>query len=482
MNILTALRPQPGDRRASRREKREESRHTWPQSLWRDTNRRFFFQSPSVDLDADVLIVGAGFSGLWTAVHLKKSDPGLNIVIIDAQQPGFGASGRNGGWCSALVPTPPEDIAAGTSLEAAVALQHRMFSVVDEIGSFVSDRGIECGWAKGGTLTVATNAAHGERLRAEIDHLRAYGFSEDDLRWLDADELARRITVPGALGATFTPHCAAVNPYRLLDGLVQFALDNGVRIFGATNVFRIGNGYAEARGENGLVFVTSRHTVVATEAYTARLRGHKRRVVPLYSYVIATEPLPVSTWEQIGWSDRETVADGRNMVTYAQRTADGRIVFGGRGAPYKFGSDIHSDHDTSGNVHAKIIETMHEMFPQTRNVRISHRWGGPLGVPRDWHPFVTTDPATGAIHVGGFVGDGVALSYLAGQVAAARITGSNTELLDLPINDHGSRRWEPEPFRWLGINAGLMATRLADRIERRTGRQSRVLNALMKLF
>ena len=165
MNVFTLLRREKKEPRKTRRDKREETRDGWPRSLWRDTNRRFFFQSPAVDLDADVLIVGAGFSGLWTAAHLKMSDPGLNIVVIDAHQPGFGASGRNGGWCSALVPTPPDRIAEETSIEATVALQRRMFGVVDEIGAFVSDHGIDCDWAKGGSLTVATNVSRGARQR-----------------------------------------------------------------------------------------------------------------------------------------------------------------------------------------------------------------------------------------------------------------------------------------------------------------------------
>ena len=482
MNIFSVVKSQKGEPRRTRREKREETRDTWPRSLWRDTNRRFFFQSPAVDLDADVLIIGAGFSGLWTAAHLKKADPQLNIVILDAQQPGFGASGRNGGWCSALVPTPPEDIERRTSREAVVAQQQQMFAVIDEIADFVTEHRIPCDWHKGGSLTVATNPAHAERLRAEVNHLRQFGFSPEDLRWLEPEELASRVTVEGALGATFTPHCAALNPYGLVDGLVRHAHDTGVRIFGATRVRRLGNGYAEAVGENGLVFVTSRHTVVATEAYSVRLRSRKRSLVPLYSYVVATDPIPPHVWDEIGWDGRETLSDGRNMVTYAQRTGDGRIVFGGRGAPYRFGSDIHSDSDTSERVHAKIVETLHELFPQTKGVRISHKWGGPLGVPRDWHPAVNSDRGTGAIHIGGYVGDGVALSYLAARVVAARITGNDPEVLALPINGHTSRRWEPEPLRWLGINAGLLATNLADLFERRKGRQSRLLRAFMRLF
>lgn len=482
MNVFSLLRRQPTEPRRTRRDRLEESRHDWPKSLWRDTNRRFHFRSPAVDIDADVLIIGAGFSGLWTAVHLKKRQPDLNIAILDARQPGFGASGRNGGWCSALIPTPPERIEKATSLQATIAQQHRMFAVVDDIGEFIDSNHIECDWHKGGTLTVATNKAHAERLRGEVQHLRSYGFGPDDLQWIDRAELEHRVTVGGALGASFTPHCAAVNPYRLLDGLVQWALDHGVRIFGETRVSRIGDGYVEARGENGLVFATARNVVVATEAYTSRMRGHKRDVAPLYSYVVATEPIPSSTWEKIGWTGRETLADGRNMVTYAQRTGDGRIVFGGRGAPYRFGSDIHSRHDTEDRVHDRIIETMHELFPATEGIRISHRWGGPLAVPRDWHPSVRQDRATGAIHMGGYVGDGVALSYLAAEVVAARISGADDPVLSLPVNGHSSRRWEPEPLRWLGINLGLVATRLSDRLERRSGRRSRVLTAFMKLF
>ena len=482
MNLFTLAKKEPGGPRRTRRDRREETRERWPQSLWREGNRRFWFQSPTTDIDVDVLIVGAGFSGLWTAVLLKEHDPTLDVAVVEAQQPGYGASGRNGGWCSALIPVDPQVIADRCGAAAAVDMQQRMFGAVDEIASFIRANGINCDWHKGGSLTVATNRAHADRLQEQTERLRRFGFGPDDLKWLDGDELAGRVNVSGAIGATFTPHCAALNPYGLLDGLVQRAVDSGVRIHGGTRVTRTGKGHVEARGENGLVWITSRHTVVATEAYGARSRDSRRALVPLYSYVVATDPIPDTLWRQMGWDGRETLADGRNMVTYAQRTGDNRIVFGGRGAPYKFGSDIHSDHDVSRRVHDSIIETMHELFPATREVRVSHRWGGPLGVPRDWHPSVRQDPRTGALHMGGYVGDGVALSYLAAKVVVARITGNDPGLLALPINEHHSPKWEPEPLRWTGINAGLVATALADRFERRTGRRSRVLGAFLRLF
>jgi glycine/D-amino acid oxidase-like deaminating enzyme len=228
--------------------------------------------------------------------------------------------------------------------------------------------------------------------------------------------------------------------------------------------------------------VTARHVVVATEAWRSQLEGHRRSVVPLYSYVIATEPLPDSLWSDIGWSSRETLAEGRNMVTYAQKTADGRIVFGGRGAPYAFGSDIHASRDTNKRVHDAITSTMHDIFPVTRGSRITHRWGGPLGVPRDWQPSVTTDPRTGALHVGGYVGDGVSLSHLAAKIAAHRIAAVDHPVLGLILNERHGRLWEPEPLRWVGINTGLLTTTLADRFERRTGSSSKLLQWLMRLF
>ncbi|MFM8826676.1 MAG: NAD(P)/FAD-dependent oxidoreductase [Actinomycetota bacterium] len=459
----------------------EETRDSWPQSLWRDTNRRLHFSSPVVDLDADVLIVGAGFTGLWTAHHILGLEPSANVVIVDAVQPGFGASGRNGGWCSALLPMDLTDIADAHGAQAAVGLQEEMFATVDHVGEFVHGRAIDCGWAKGGSLTVATDGAQESRLRRQVtEALRFMG--ADDVMWLGTAELSDRIRVQGASGAMYTPHCAALNPYRLVDGLVQSLVEHGVRIFGATRAARFGKGFVELEGESGLVFATARQVVVATEAYAARARETRRRRAPLYSYVVATEPLPRSVLDEIGWQARETVADGRLMVTYAQLTADARIVFGGRGAPYKFASDIHSRHDTNARVHSAIEDTMHRLFPAASGVRISHRWGGPLGVPRDWHVGVHYDERTRAHHAGGYVGDGVALSHLTGRILAHRVTGRHGDILSLPLNDHRSRRWEPEPLRWAGINAGLALTKAQDAIESRTSRESRVLSAVSRLF
>jgi glycine/D-amino acid oxidase-like deaminating enzyme len=216
--------------------------------------------------------------------------------------------------------------------------------------------------------------------------------------------------------------------------------------------------------------------VRAVEGYTPLLAGHRRTLVPVYSLVIATEPLPSEFWSSVGWRRRETLSDGRHLIIYAQRTADDRIVFGGRGAPYHFGSRVRPSFDREPAVFAELERVLRGLLPGVG--RISHRWGGPLGIPRDWHASVGLDRATGLAWAGGYVGDGVATSNLAGRTLADLITGASTELTALPWVGHRSRRWEPEPLRWLGINAGLRLAIAADRAEARTGRPSRLARLL----
>jgi len=203
----------------------------------------------------------------------------------------------------------------------------------------------------------------------------------------------------------------------------------------------------------------SRFIIRATEAYTPG-----RQVVPVYSLMIATAPLPASTWDEIGLRDRETFSDGRRLVIYGQRTADGRLAFGGRGAPYHFGSRIDPSFDTHDTVHAALRRTLIDLFPQLEGVEITNRWGGPLGIARDWHPSVGFDVGTRIGWAGGYVGDGVAATNLAGRTLADLILGRRSELTRLPWVNHRARRWEAEPLRWLGINAALKGVALLDRL------------------
>lgn len=420
------------------------------------------------DLQCDVAIVGGGYTGLWTAYYLRRADPGLRIAVLEKDICGFGASGRNGGWCSALFAASKTKIAKRYGRDAAIAMQRAMFATVDEVGRVAQAEGIDCNFQKGGTLVFATNPAHVDRLREEVTDEHRWGSSEEDIRWLEPREAAARLNVAGSLGAAFTPHCARIHPARLARGLARVVESSGVSVFESTAVQRIEPGKVITSDST----VSADVVVRATEAYTARLGGQRRVLLPLYSLMIATEPLPASFWAEAGWEGRETMSDGRHLLIYAQRTPDDRIAFGGRGAPYHFGSRIEPGFDREPDVFAELEKVLVELWPQLRGAAITHRWGGPLGAPRDWFSSVGFDRATGMAWAGGYVGDGVSTTNLAGRTLADLITGAVTETTRLPWVGHRSRKWEPEPLRWAGTNLALAAMASADRAESRSARSS----------
>lgn len=421
------------------------------------------------DIDVDVAIVGAGYTGLWTAHYLASGVPGIRVAIVEANVAGFGASGRNGGWCSALFPTSIDRVARTSSRDAAIAMQHAMHGTVDEVGRVAAAAGLDIDWAKGGTVGLARTPVQLDRARDEVAHWRSWGFGAGDYRLIDAEEARERAGATDVLGATYTPHCAAIHPARLARGLAALVESQGVRIYESTPAWGIEPGVVRTP----LGDVRAPYVVRATEGFTATLAGQRREVLPVYSLMLATEPLPDEVWDRIGLAERETFTDGRHLVIYGQRTADGRLAFGGRGAPYHFGSRIDPLHDHNDNVHDGLWQTLIEMFPQVAPFRVTHRWGGPLGIPRDWYASCGLDRRSGLAWAGGYVGDGVATSNLAGRTLSDLITGSRTELTALPWVNHRSRRWELEPLRWMGANAGLAVMSSADAREVRSGRSSR---------
>jgi glycine/D-amino acid oxidase-like deaminating enzyme len=421
------------------------------------------------DLDVDVAIVGAGYTGLWTAYYLTRADPSLQVAVVEAQVAGFGASGRNGGWCSALFPASIDTVARTSSRAAAIAMQHAMHDTVDEVGRVAAAEGLAIDWAKGGTLGLARTPAQLQRAREEIAHWRSWGFAAADFRLLDAPEAAARSGATGVLGATYTPHCASIHPAKLVRGLADVVEQRGVLILERTPATSVEPGVVRtAHGD-----VRAPYVVRATEAFTARLPGHRRTLLPVYSLMLATQPLPDEVWHQVGLARRETFSDGRHLIIYGQRTADGRLAFGGRGAPYHFGSRIEPGFDRVPAVHDGLWRTLVELFPVLAPYLVTHRWGGPLGIPRDWYASCGLDRRTGLAWAGGYVGDGVGTANLAGRTLADLITGRDTALTRLPWVGHRSPRWEPEPVRWLGANGGLAVMTSADAAEARTGRPAR---------
>jgi glycine/D-amino acid oxidase-like deaminating enzyme len=440
-------------------------------SFWMDTVDDDLVPGPPLeaDIDADVAIAGAGFTGLWTAYYLKKADPALRVVVCEQQIAGFGASGRNGGWCSALFPASLSKLDRMAGRDGAVALYRAMQQTVDEVGKVAAAESIDCHFAKGGTIELARSPLQMRRARESVEEARAYGFGEDDLRLLSAQQARSLANATSVLGGTFTPHCAAIHPARLARGLARVVRGLGVSLHEQTPVTSIEPGRLVTPGGT----VRASFVIRATEGYTPRLPGLHRAVVPVYSLMVATAPLPDSAWEQIGLAERPTFGDFRNLIIYGQRTADGRLAFGGRGAPYHLGSAISPAFEREPAVFAALRQTLAELFPVLKGAEVTHRWGGPLGIPRDWCASVGLDRETGLGWAGGYVGDGVATTNLAGRTLRDLILGTSSELTSLPWVGHRSRAWEPEPLRWLGVNAGLRVMALADRTEARTGRPSR---------
>jgi glycine/D-amino acid oxidase-like deaminating enzyme len=415
------------------------------------------------DRDADVCIVGAGYTGLWTAYYLKRADASLRIIVLEARFAGFGASGRNGGWLSGLVSGNRNRLAKLYGRDRVVAWQRALNDAVDEVIAVAAHEGIDAGIVKGGTLQVARNAAQASRLAAAVDEERSW--KVDGIAALTKAEAAERIRLDGVVSAYHNPHCARVQPARLVRGLADVVQGLGVEVYEQSPATAIHTG--EATTAHGTV--TAPIVLRATEGFTAALPGLRRRWLPMNSSMIATDPISDEVWDTIGWRGCETLGDAAHGFFYAQRTVDNRIAIGGRSTPYRYGSRTDKD----GRVPERTIEhltaTLRTVLPQTRDVPIAHGWCGVLAVPRDWSAGIALDKNTGLGWAGGYVGHGVTATNLAGRTLADLVLGQDSPLTELPWVGHRSRNWEPEPLRWLGVRGMYLAYKFADWHEGRTG-------------
>jgi glycine/D-amino acid oxidase-like deaminating enzyme len=426
--------------------------------------------------EADVCIVGAGYTGLWTAYYLSRADPGIRIIVLEANFAGFGASGRNGGWVTAALPGSRSGYAMHPrGREGVRALERELRETVDEVARVCRDEGIEAGLVKGGTLTVATTAAQDARLRRRLDEERAWGDDDLIVRYLDKTELAARLQVARALGALYSPACARIQPADLVAGLAEVVTRSGVVLYEGTPVTSIAPGVARTPAGD----VRAPFILRCTEGFTADLPGQRRTLLPMNSSMIVTGPLSESAWKSVGWDAFETLGDEAHAYMYAQRTADGRIALGGRGVPYRYGSGIDHRGAVPAPTVAQLGRVLRRMFPVAAEAGLEHAWCGVLGVPRDWCATVRMDPRTGLGWAGGYTGHGVAAANLAGRTLADLVRGVPSPLTMLPWVGHRSPRWEPEPARWIGVRGLYALYRTADRLESASGsgRTSRLARA-----
>ena len=413
------------------------------------------------DIDADVCIVGAGYTGLWTAYYLKKAEPSLRIAILEREFAGFGASGRNGGWLTGGFSWSRERYARTSSRGAVIDMQRAMHGSVAEVMSVAQAEGIDADIRRVDNLTVATNAAQLQRVKAKYEHVRDWEVSEERLAFLGAAEAGARIAIQNVLGALVVRDVARVQPAKLVQGLAVAVERLGVPIYEQTTVLEIEKG--KVTTNRGVV--RAGKIIRATEGFTAGISGYRRLWLPLNSAIVVTEPLPQDLWREIGWAGYEVLGDAAHAYCYAQRTREGRIAMGGRGVPYRFGSRT----DLSGRTQQATIEKLHKilvtLLPQTRGVRLDHAWCGVLGVPRDWCTTCGFDQDSGIGWAGGYVGLGVSTSNLSGRTLRDLVLGRDTELTRLPWVNRTVRKWEPEPLRWLGVHAMYQLYRMADERE-----------------
>jgi glycine/D-amino acid oxidase-like deaminating enzyme len=416
--------------------------------------------------EADVCIVGAGFTGLWTAYYLRRADPGLRVIVLEQDFAGFGASGRNGGWVTAGLPGSRSRYARSISgyprgRDGVRELERYLRETVDEVARVCAAEGIDAGLVKGGTLSVATSAAQDARLRQHLEHERAWGDGPGIVRYLNKTELDDRLHVTGAIGALYYPDCARVQPADLVAGLAEVVTRSGALLYEGTRVTAISPGRAQTPAGD----VRAPYILRCTEGFTAGLPGQHRTLLPMNSSMIVTGPLSGAAWKTIGWDGCETLGDEAHAYIYAQRTADGRIALGGRGVPYRYGSGLDHDGAVATSTVAQLGRILRRMFPVAAEAGLDHAWCGVLGVPRDWCATVMMDPRTGLGWAGGYTGQGVAAANLAGRTLADLVRGVPSPLTTLPWVGHRSPRWEPEPARWAGVRGLYALYRTADRLE-----------------
>lgn len=433
------------------------------------------------DIDVDIAIAGAGYTGLWTAYYLTQLDPTLSIAIIESDIAGFGASGRNGGWCSSYLSGLEAALEKPALKDAAIRLQRQMFDAVKEVGRVSERESIDCHFDQSGQVEAAILPAQLQRAHELVDFMHSLGFDEEDFLHLTQQQLGEHINVNGALGGMYMSHCAAIHPARLACGLADVLEARGVDIFEQTPVVSLHRqGFTTPAGH-----VKAGITILATEGYTRTIKGLERKLIPVHSMMIVTEPLSEQQLGKTGLSKRYTFNNGDHMTTYGQLTADQRIAFGCRGS-YHFGSRIRTDFEMADPEFEVVWNTLLKFFPSLSDSRYTHAWGGAMGVTRSLSPAVCFDRETRFGWAGGFFGNGVGACNLAGRTMADLILDRDTDRVHTPwVNPEHEREldkklWEIEPVRWLGIRSRARLMQMADQAEYKHSNAAPLINKTLK--
>jgi glycine/D-amino acid oxidase-like deaminating enzyme len=448
-----------------------------PEPFWLDSPLRPAPEMSLVaDTSCDLAVVGAGYTGLWTALLAKETDPSRDVLVLDARTAGWAASGRNGGFCAASL---THGIANGTSRfpDEMATLDRLGRENLDAIEATIGRYGIDCGFERTGELAVAVSPHHVEDIREDAAAARALGH---DCVWLDRDEVRAEIDSPTYLGGAWhRDRTALVDPARLAWGLRDTCLRLGVRVAENSEVAaldRDGTGVRLRCYTGGTV--RARHVALGTNAFPALLRRLRPFTVPVYDYALVTEPLTPEQRASIGWRNRQGVGDAGNQFHYYRLTADDRILWGGYDAIYHWRNGLRDELDQRPETFELLAAQFFETFPQLDGLRFTHTWGGAIDTCTRFFAFQGTALDGRVAYSLGYTGLGVGASRFGARVMLDLLDGVPSEAVSLRAVRSRPVPFPPEPVRYAGIQ---LTRRGLARADRNAGRRGPWLRALDKL-
>ena len=412
-------------------------------SFWLNTYGPYTPNPPvEGDLKVDVAIVGGGFTGLSTAYHLRRDNPGMTVAVLEGEIVGYGASGRNGGFSMTLFGFEPAITKLLFGQQRTVEAHRYMERAVDYVDALVKEHNIQSDYWFPGFLRVATTPAYARRIQHSMKLLSDMGIGGID--WMDAAKVRAEVDSPLFLGAWWEPRCGLLNPAKQVRELKRIALQFGAQVYERSPVRTIQVGpQFRLRTPNGTV--TAGKIVLATNAYSHLIPNIKSKQVPVFTHMVVTEPLTQAQMGGIGWRNRQGIEDARNLVHYFRLTADNRLAMGGSAVTLAHGDNM--DLDLNPRVFADLERDVARIFPSLRGVKYTHRWGGPVSVTTQMVPAIGFVGDRRAVYSVGCVGHGVSLTHLNGKTIADLIGERRTDLTDVWFVDRKILPWPPEPVR-----------------------------------
>jgi len=417
----------------------------------------------TADHRTDLAVVGGGYTGLWTAVRAKQRDPGRRVLLLEAGRTGWAASGRNGGFCAASL-THGEENGRTRWPDEYDALERMGVDNLAGIERTVDDFAMAVEWERTGELTVAVE-----------EHQVAW-LREGGGRFLDREQVQAEVHSPTYLAGVAGDDVALLHPGRMVAELARVASDLGVEIVEDTRVTRLESGRrGPVRVRTGYGSVTAERVALATNVFPALLRRERLRTVPVYDYVVMTEPLSAGQRASLGWEGRQGLADPGNQFHYYRLTVDDRLMFGGYDAVYRFGGRVRSAYEQRPDSHRRLVSHLLTTFPQLEGVRVSHRWAGAIDTSTRFCAFWSQGHRGRVAHCAGFTGLGVGASRFAADVLLDLLAGEETERTALEMVRRRPLPFPPEPAAALGIHATRWSL---DRADHREGRRNLWLRGL----